>query len=176
MSILPLHQAASLVDWLDVMLQAHPYLAPLMYIGITFGLQRYNDKTAVRGYDQGVMTRWSPHQVQLAGVIIFACGLAGFKTIHSRGLHWFPTALRFLVGNDSTGLSSITPFIARLYYCMAISYPLIAWSTLSLFPNQPPVQGACIAAGVMMLPLAIALGKSLLGQKQTAVPAATSVG
>jgi len=28
----------------------------------------------------------------------------------------------------------------------------------------------------MMLPLAIALGKSVLGQKQTAVPAATSVG
>ncbi len=158
------------------MLQAHPYLAPLLYVGINFGLQRYNDKTAMRGYDQSVMTRWSPHQVQLAGVIIFACGLAGFKTIHSRGLQWIPTALRFLVGSDSTGLSSITPFIARFYYTMAISYPLLALGTLSLFPNQPPVQGACIAAGVMLLPLAVALGKSLLGTKQTAVPAATSVG
>ena len=158
------------------MLQAHPYLAPLLYVGINFGLQRYNDKTAMRGYDQSVMTRWSPHQVQLAGVIIFACGLAGFKTIHSRGLQWIPTALRFLVGSDSTGLSSITPFIARFYYTMAISYPLLALGTLSLFPNQPPVQGACIAAGVMLLPLAVALGKSLLGTKQTAVSAATSVG
>ena len=158
------------------MLQAHPYLAPLLYVGNNFGLQRYNDKTAMRGYDQSVMTRWSPHQVQLAGVIIFACGLAGFKTIHSRGLQWIPTALRFLVGSDSTGLSSITPFIARFYYTMAISYPLLALGTLSLFPNQPPVQGACIAAGVMLLPLAVALGKSLLGTKQTAVPAATSVG
>ncbi len=176
MSILPLHQAASLVDWIDVMLQAHPWLAPLLYIGINYGLQRYNDKTAVRGYDQGVLTKYTPHQVQLASVIIFACGMAGFKTIHSRGLQWIPTALRFLVGSDSTGLSSITPFISRFFYTMAISYPLIAWGTLSVFPNQPPVQGACIAASIMLLPLAVAFVKSMSGTKRTAVPAATSVG
>jgi len=176
MSILPLHQAASLVDWLDVMLQAHPYLAPLLYIGITFGLQRYNDKTAVRGYDQGVMTRWSPHQVQLAGVIIFACGLVTFKTLHSRGLSWLPTQLQFLVGGDATGLSSITPFASRFFYTQVLSYPIVAYSCIALFPNQPPVQGACIAAGIMMGPLLYALGVSILKPKRTAVPGATSVG
>lgn len=158
------------------MLQAHPYLAPLIYVGINFGLQRYNAGTANREFNGSVVTRWSPHQLQLAGLITFAAALAGFKTIHSRGLQWIPTALKFLVGNDSTGLSSITPFISRFYYTMAISYPLIAWGTLSLFPNQPPVQGACIAGAVMMAPLLVALAKSLMGPKQTAVPAATSVG
>ena len=176
LSILPFAQAASLVDWLDVMLQAHPYLAPLFYIGVAYGLQRYNDGTAIGGYGQGMMTRWSPHQLQMVGVIVFACALAGLKTIHSRGLQWIPTSIKFLVGSDFSGLSSITPFISRFYFTMAISYPLIAWGTLSIFPNQKPVQGACIAAAVMMLPLLIALGKNLMGEKKSAVPAATSVG
>ena len=158
------------------MLQAHPYLAPLVYIGINFGLQRYNERTMTQTYDGASVTKWSPHQLQLVGLITFAVALAGLKTVHTRGLQWIPTALRFLVGNDSTGLSSMTPFISRFYYTMAISYPLIAWGTLSLFPNQPPVQGACIAGAVMMVPLLVALGKSLLGPKQTATPAATSVG
>lgn len=176
LSVLPLAQAASLVDWLDVMLQAHPWAAPLLYVGIAYGLQRYNDGTMVENFDRSVVTRWSPHQLQLTAFAVFTVGLVAFKTIHTRGLQWIPTSLQFLIGGDATGLSAITPLVSRFFYTQVISYPLVAYGTIALLPNQPPVQGAAIAAGVMMLPLLYALGVSVLKPKQTAVPAATSVG
>ena len=176
LSILPLSQAASLVDWLDVMLQAHPWAAPLLYVGINYGLQRYNDGTLTENYDRSVVTRWTPHQLQLVGLVAFAGLLFGFKTIHTRGLQWIPTTLKFIVGGDATGLSSITPFVSRFYYSMAISYPLIAWGTVSLLPFKSPLTEACCAAGVMMLPLLYALGVSVLKPQQTALVGATTVG
>ena len=176
LSILPFAQAASLVDWIDVMLQAHPWAAPLLYIGINYGLQRYNEGTAIGGYGQGTMTRWSSHQLQLTAFVVFTAGLVLFKTIHTRGVQWLPTSLQFLIGGDSTGLSFITPFVSRFFYTQVISYPLVAYATIALLPNQPPLQGACIAAGIMLAPLLYALGVSMLKPKQSAVPAATSVG
>ena len=175
-SILPLSQAASLIDWLDVMLQAHPWSGPLLYIGIAFGLQRYNQRTAGYAYDDTVLVRWTPHQLQMTALTVFAGALLAFKTIHSRGIQWIPTALQFLVGGDAAGLSFITPFISRFYYTLTISFPLIAWATIAVFPNQPPVQGAMIAATCMMAPLLWALGKNLAGKTVATVPATTSVG
>ena len=176
MSILPFSQAASLVDWIDVMLQAQPWAAPILYIGVAYALQRYNNSTADRGYDGSVGTRWSPHQLQLAGVIAFAALLAGFKSIHTQGLGWIPTSLQFLVGGDATGLSGITPLVSRFFYTQCLSYPLIAYSCVALLPNQPPVKGAAIAAGVMMLPLVYAFAVKTFRQPQTSVPSATAVG
>ena len=175
-SILPLSQAASLVDWLDVMLQAHPWSAPLLYVGIAFGLQKYNLRNATYAYDDTAMVRWTPHQLQMTALTVFAGALFAFKSFHTRGLQWIPTALQFLVGGDAAGLSFITPFISRFYYTMVISYPLIAWGTLAFFPNQPPVQGAIIASTFMLAPLLWALGKNLAGKTTATVPASTSVG
>lgn len=175
-SILPLSQAASLIDWLDVMLQAHPWSAPLLYIGIAFGLQRYNERTALSAYDDTVLVRWTPHQLQMTALTVFAGALFAFKTVHTRGLQWIPTALQFLVGGDAAGLSFITPFISRFYYTLTISFPLIAWATLAIYPNQPPVQGAIIASAVMLAPLLWALGKNLAGKTTATVPAKNSVG
>lgn len=59
---------------------------------------------------------------------------------------------------------------------MTISYPLIALATISVFPNQPPVQGACIAVAAMLAPLLWALAKNLAGKTTTTVPAKTAVG
>ena len=175
-SILPLSQAASLVDWLDVMLQAYPWSGPLMYVGIAFGLQRYNQRNATYSYDDTTIVRWTPHQLQMTALTVFAGALLAFKTIHSRGIQWIPTALQFLVGGDAAGLSFITPFISRFYYTLTISFPLIAWATIAVFPNQPPVQGAMIASAFMLAPLLWALGKNLAGKTRTIAPTATAVG
>lgn len=175
-SILPLSQAASLVDWIDVMLQAHPWSGPLLYVSIAFALQRYNLRNATYAYDDTAMVRWTAHQLQMTAFMVFAGALFAMKTIHTRGLQWIPTALQFLVGGDAAGLSFITPFISRFYYTMAISYPVIAYATIALFPNQPPVQGAIIASCVMMAPLLWALGKNLAGKTVATVPAKNAVG
>lgn len=175
-SILPLSQAASLADWLDVMLQAHPWSGPLLYVGIAYGLQRYNLRTADYAFDETMMVRWTPHQLQMTAFMVFAGVLFAMKTVHTRGLQWIPTALQFLVGGDAAGLSFITPFISRFYYTMAISYPVIAYSTIALFPNQPPVQGAIIASCIMMAPLLWALGKNLAGKTVATVPGKNAVG
>ena len=175
-SILPLSQAASLVDWLDVMLQAYPWSGPLLYVGIAFGLQRYNARNATYAYDDTAMVRWTPHQLQMTALIVFTAALAGFKTVHTRGLQWIPTSLQFLVGGDPAGMSFITPFVSRFFYTMTISFPLIAWATIAIFPNQPPGQGAMIAAACMMAPLLWALGKNLAGKTTATVPAKNAVG
>lgn len=114
-SILPLSQAAFLVDWLDVMLQAHPWAAPLLYVGIAFALQKYNLRTADYAFDETMMVRWTPDQLQMTALIVFTAALAGFKTIHTRGLQWIPTSLQFLVAGDPAGMSFITPFVSRFF-------------------------------------------------------------
>ena len=158
------------------MLQAHPWSGPLLYVGIAYGLQRYNQRNTTFAYDDTAMVRWSPHQLQMTALIVFTAALFTMKTIHTRGLQWIPTALQFLVGGDAAGMSFITPFISRFYYTMAISYPVIALATISIFPNQPPVQSACIASAFMMAPLLWALAKNLAGKTVATVPAKNAVG
>ena len=98
----------------------------MLYVGIAYGLQRYNEGTITQTYDGGAVTKWSPHHLQLTAFAVFAAGLVVFKSFHTRGLQWIPTSLQFLLGGDSTGLSSITPFVSRFFYCQVLSYPRVA--------------------------------------------------
>jgi hypothetical protein len=168
--MLPVAQAKSAVDAIDIALQAHPWLAPLLFVGQTYALTRTVGVQSIQGGQ--FLPGMQPDRLMMISLAAFATALLGFKFIHTGNANFIGDGLKFLVGGDSSGLSNMISLIGRFYYTQWLSYPLLAAAVILLVPNYKPVATAALAAGLMLLPLLIAFGKKLTGSTAVTVAAA----
>ena len=155
-------KAKSWIDAVDIALAAHPWAAPASYLALTWALQ-HGIGTAHTTVNGDFVPGAAPHHIKMLALGIFAGALIGLKAVHSGGLQFIPNALRFLIGGDSSGLGGMLPLLSRWYYVSQVSYPIMALLVITFLPNSTPVLSALISAGLMLLPLAIALAKKLAG-------------
>lgn len=161
-SFLPVAKAKSVIDAIDIFLAAHPWAAPASYVALTWALQN-GIGTAHTTVNGDFVAGAAPHHIKMLALGIFAGALIGLKAVHSGGLQFIPNALQFLIGGNGAGLGGMLPLLSRFYYVSQISYPIIAMLVITFLPNSTPVISALMSAGLMLLPLMIALAKKLAG-------------